>query len=270
MTLNIIFNADDYGITPEVSRGIREAHLRGVVNSTSCMMNTQNAVDDLRAAIERTPDMRIGVHLTLTSGSPMVSSSMTPTVRGEDGNFIGYDKFISNRKTINIDEVKTEWRQQIEKFCLSAKFTPSHLDSHHHTSYFSPPLFRAFLDLAREYNTAIRLPVLNKETFQIVGFPVEIVSEMQNNLPVLFREYNLYAPDGFFSGFYGHNATKEVIINYIAQLSEGTYEIMCHPGYNDDILSRKSSYSAQREGELQTLTDPNLIDLLKDKRISVL
>ena len=39
MPKRLIINSDDYGRTPDISRGIREAHLHGVVTSTTCMMN---------------------------------------------------------------------------------------------------------------------------------------------------------------------------------------------------------------------------------------
>jgi predicted glycoside hydrolase/deacetylase ChbG (UPF0249 family) len=72
MTLRLIVNADDYGRTPGVSRGIREAHRRGIVTSTTCMMNMPAVVDDIALALEETPRLGLGVHLVLTSGRPLL------------------------------------------------------------------------------------------------------------------------------------------------------------------------------------------------------
>ena len=37
--IRLIVNSDDYGRTAEVSSGVRTAHLKGIVTSTTCMMN---------------------------------------------------------------------------------------------------------------------------------------------------------------------------------------------------------------------------------------
>ena len=47
MPVRLIINADDYGRSPGISRGIREAHQRGVVTSTSCLMNFPNTASDI-------------------------------------------------------------------------------------------------------------------------------------------------------------------------------------------------------------------------------
>ena len=67
----LIINSDDYGRTPEISRGIREAHLRGVVTSTTCMMNIPTTAADIADALKETPELGMGVHLVLTMGSPI-------------------------------------------------------------------------------------------------------------------------------------------------------------------------------------------------------
>jgi predicted glycoside hydrolase/deacetylase ChbG (UPF0249 family) len=67
--------------------------------------------------------------------------------------------------------VRAEWRAQIEKFIATTSRRPTHLDSHHHASYFTAGLFRTMLELAQEYGCAIRLPVAlgNDDTF--AGLP---------------------------------------------------------------------------------------------------
>ncbi|HEX5941948.1 MAG TPA: ChbG/HpnK family deacetylase, partial [Anaerolineales bacterium] len=57
----LIVNSDDYGRTPEISRGIREAHLQGVVTSTTCMMNITTTAEDIALALRETPALGLGV-----------------------------------------------------------------------------------------------------------------------------------------------------------------------------------------------------------------
>ena len=64
----LIINSDDYGRTPEISRGIREAHLRGVVTSTTCMMNIPTTAADVAIALKETPQSWDGCPSCLNNG----------------------------------------------------------------------------------------------------------------------------------------------------------------------------------------------------------
>ena len=154
----LIVNSDDYGRTPDISRGIREAHLRGVVTSTTCMMNIPTTAADIAIALKETPKLGMGVHLVLTMGKPILPREAVSSLTDENGNFFKYTPLIEHLPSLNIDEVKAEWHSQIEAFVKAAGRKPTHLDSHHHSSYFAPGLFQAMLELAKEYDCAIRFP----------------------------------------------------------------------------------------------------------------
>src|SRR5512134_3484615 len=132
----LIINSDDYGRTPEISRGIREAHARGVVTSTTCMMNIPTTAEDIAVALRETPALGMGVHLVLTMGDPISARVTVPSITDENGHFFKYTPLIEHLSTLNIEEVKQEWRAQIEAFIRAAGRKPSHLDSHHHSSFF--------------------------------------------------------------------------------------------------------------------------------------
>jgi chitin disaccharide deacetylase len=60
----LIVNADDFGLTEQVSRGILDAHRDGIVTSTTLMAN--GAAFDAAVAMSRqAPRLGIGVHLNL-------------------------------------------------------------------------------------------------------------------------------------------------------------------------------------------------------------
>src|SRR5688572_13223757 len=149
----LIINSDDYGRTPDISRGIREAHLRGVVTSTTCMMNIPTTASDVALALKETPELGMGVHLVLTMGGPIVTreAGRSASITDENGNFFKLNTFMERVSDFNVDEVKTEWHAQIEAFVKATGHKPTHLDSHHHSSYFTPELFRGMLELAMEY-----------------------------------------------------------------------------------------------------------------------
>ena len=255
MSKLLIINSDDYGRTPEISRGIREAHLRGVVTSTTCMMNISTTPADIAIALRETQRLGLGVHLVLTAERPLLPRDHVKTITNEDGSFLKLATLISRIDQIDVREVKAEWKTQIELFVKTAGRKPTHLDSHHHSSYFSPALFRAMLELAREYDCAIRLPVVYGSD-EMAGLPSELIGPIKEYAPKLLKEFNPRRPNAFFASFYDVLATRAELEKLFNEVKDGTCEIMCHPGHVDEAFAKESSYNKQRETEFEILTDP--------------
>src|SRR5688500_8401267 len=90
----LIVNADDFGYSYNINKGIIEAHEKGIVTSTSVMVN---AVSSNEAKVLTTyPDLSIGLHFEL--------------------------KEVAN--------VKAELEEQIKKFVTIVGKMPDHLDTH--------------------------------------------------------------------------------------------------------------------------------------------
>lgn len=260
----LIVNADDYGRSPEISRGIREAHLHGIVTSTTCMMNIPTTAEDIKVAVREAPNLGMGVHLVLTMGKPILPREKVSTLVDENGNNLKYDPFIENIPHLNIEEVKAEWWAQVEAFIKAAGKKPTHLDSHHHSSYFAPTLFRAMLELAGEYGCPIRYPLspANEGSREF--------SETAKYTAELFNEFNPRRPDVFFVNFYDETATKEQLLSILNHVRDGISEIMCHPGHVDGAFAKESVYNFQRERELQILTDTSLKDAIEAREIKLI
>lgn len=258
----LIINSDDYGRTPDISRGIREAHLRGVVTSTTCMMNIPTTASDIAVALKETSELGLGVHLVLTMGRPIVTRETPLSLTDENGNFFKLDKFMERVSDLDVEEVKMEWHAQIEAFIRAAGRKPTHLDSHHHSSYFTPELFRGMLELAKEYDCAIRFPFTQ-------DIPREL-GETYKHVPDLTNEFNPRRPDAFIVDFYDEGATEEEILNIINSLPDGTSEIMCHPGHVDSAFVKESIYNKQRERELKILTDPPIREAIQENDIRLI
>jgi len=261
MAKRLIINSDDYGRTPDISRGIREAHLQGVVTSTTCMMNIPTTADDVVVALKETPKLGMGVHLVLTMGKPLSAREAVSSVVDANGNFFKYDAFFANLPNLKIDEVKTEWRLQIERFIKAAGCKPTHLDSHHHSSFFSPEVFRAMLELVKEYDVAIRFPFLDDVWTEL--------EETAKHVPDLMKEFDSPHPDAFIADFYDDGATHDNLLNILNSLGEGTSELMCHPGYVDEAFAKESVYNFQRERELKILTDLTIKEAITANNIDL-
>ena len=183
----LIVNADDYGLTREVSRGIRHAHTSGIVSSTTAMMNMEGVLKDLKLTNSETPKLGIGIHLILTAGSPVLPTSEVPTLINQNGQFPKIQNIYEALNQMNPEEVYREWNAQIEKF-LSSGLKPDHLDSHHHVSYLDDMLFQKMLALAQKYNLPIR-KIPDQSTSGLIG-TVPISYNGPRNLDSMVRSKN--------------------------------------------------------------------------------
>ncbi len=264
----IIINSDDYGRTPDISRGIRTAHLHGVVTSTTCMMNIPTTAHDVAVAMQETPKLGLGVHLVLTMGKPILPHEAVPSIVDTNGNHFKYDPFIANIPKLNMNEVKAEWRAQIEAFIKASGRKPDHLDSHHHSSFFTPELFRGMLELAKEYDCPIRNPIAHGN-YPTAGMPA-VADPMKDHAPQLMQEFNAPSTDTIFVNFYDEGATHAELLDILSKVEDGTSELMCHPGYVDDAFAKESVYNFQRERELKILTDPTIKQAIEANGIELI
>jgi hypothetical protein len=263
MSVRLIVNADDYGHTAGVSAGIRAAHLQGIVTSTSAMMNRPNAVQALPLAIQTCLHLGIGLHLVLTSGRPLLPPKKLNSLVQPDGTFFSQAGFIERLELIDLDEVQAEWHAQVELFTRTAGRLPDHLDSHHHTSYFTPGLFERMLLLAEKCRCPIRKPFGTDSASLADYLPFEMDGTIQKEMRKLL---DLYAPrttDRFTDRFYDEGVSRTNLISILDEMAadgiEKTVELMCHPAMVDDELRTASSYNDNRARELALLQDTEIL-----------
>jgi hypothetical protein len=267
----LIVNSDDYGRSANVSRGIRHAHLNGIVSSTTCMMNMPTIIEDLASALEMTPHLGMGVHLVLTAGAPLLPASQVPSLVTPAGMFHKLQGFTEGLAQINPADAKPEWRAQIERFISATGQQPTHLDSHHHSSYFTEGLFRAMLELAAEYGCAIRLPKANEGVVDWAGLPPEVVALIPDYASRLLAEFQPPRPDAFYATFYDETATTEEMLRILNALpAGGAYEVMVHPGYSDPELIAGTIYAVQRDRELAILTSREIVSAVREKNLQLI
>ena len=263
MRRRLIVNADDYGQTPGVSAGIRQAHLEGIVTTTTVLANRPEALDAIRVARHRTPDLGLGVHLNLTSGRPCSPPESIPSLVDAEGLFLRPEVHLSEPRRVDRRQAEIEWRAQIETFLQSGALL-DHLDSHHHIAASRPDLWDLCLDLAREFGCGVRLPVLPEPA------PPEAVRlfTLDEALQRLSRK-DAPHPDAFVEHFYGDQATLENLRSILLSLGPGVTELMTHPGQADQELLSTSVYARERETELTLLTDPAVRQILDREGIGL-
>ena len=70
----LIVTADDFGASIEVNEAVEIGHRRGVLTAASLMVAGPAAADAVRLAL-RLPSLRVGLHLVLVEGAPLLPPS---------------------------------------------------------------------------------------------------------------------------------------------------------------------------------------------------
>jgi predicted glycoside hydrolase/deacetylase ChbG (UPF0249 family) len=265
----LIVNADDYGRSAGVSKGIRAAHRSGIVSSTTVMINLPTAVEELKNAQDQTPTLALGVHLTLTHGAPCSSSEDVQSLVDRKGQFPSFRDWQMRRSQIQAEEVEREFKAQISKF-RAIQPTVDHLDSHHHVAVF-PEIWPVFLKLAQDLNLGVRLPCPQSLLAGTpTGFlPPEVDRYACEVAYEQLRKTVLPRTDYFLVNFFGKRIGIEDLLAILNNLPPGCTEMMCHPGYVDTALET-SSYMQERELELRTLTDPGIREYIEQEDIKII
>jgi chitin disaccharide deacetylase len=124
----LIVNGDDFGASRGVNRGILEAHRRGILTSTSLMVNSPGAEDAVTLSRDA-PELSVGLHVDLPSEAG----------KGHAGS----------------PQVQAELREQLARFQALMGRPPTHLDSHHNV-HRDPRLLPHFLEIAQEHGLPLR------------------------------------------------------------------------------------------------------------------
>jgi len=125
----LIVNADDFGASHGVNRGILEAHLRGILTSASLMVNAP-ASEEAAMLSRAVPGLSVGLHADLETKLRDLRA------QADQGLAEGL-------------------REQFRRFEELMGRAPTHLDSHHnvHRHHRARPFF---LDLAQRHGLPLR------------------------------------------------------------------------------------------------------------------
>lgn len=225
MTKYVIINADDFGLSASVNRGILESFRNETVSSTTLMTNMAGFDDAIRIAKE-TPKLGVGLHFNLTYGGPLSKPAKVPSLVNAAGVYAGV-----NRSGWQAADIRTELQAQWNKFVDTGR-TPTHIDSHHHIHQTDP-----VYSVVAEFALAQKLPIRN---VGVVPHPDRATPPTTDRL--VMAEY--FIGDG-----------KKRLLQYIAELEDGIVEFCCHPGYVDDDVRAVSPWTDVREVELAVFTD---------------
>ncbi len=270
----LIVNADDFGLAESVNRAIIVAHRDGILTSTSLLANGL-AFDDAVTLSREFPCLSVGVHLNISEGTPVSPADRIPSLINERGEFHLGPFRLGTRilmKQINLDDICSELRAQVLKV-FDAGITPSHLNGHLHV-HILPQLSSMVIALAHEFHIRyVRCPAESLEAtlpllWKFADASIAVlersaiayaVSSFAKDYKQQLRRNGLLFSDDFLglahTGFLGVKSIGALL----DVVSDGTTELMCHPGYvSAQVASLGGKLTRAREAEVVALTAPEV------------
>lgn len=247
--------ADDYGLSPAVSKAIRELVEQRRLNATSVMVVTPSFNRDEATAltalnaVERC--VAIGLHVTLTGLFKPLTESYRPT---RDGTFVPLAEMMvrGTLRLLDRGRLADEIAAQLQAFADVFGRTPDFVDGHQHAHLF-PQVRDAFLDAVKAHAPQAWV----RQCGRAVGVPrSDTKAAILDSLSRKFRQLAVakgLRTNPAFAGTYEFNARpapdfSKLFPGFLRNLPPQSV-VMCHPGFVDAELEQLDPLTAQRERE---------------------
>jgi hypothetical protein len=268
--------ADDYAISPAVSKAIRELVAQGRLNATSVMVAApsfdRSEAESLKMFNVGARRVAIGLHVTLTGKFEPMSPGFRPT---RHGTFLSLAEMMVRGRLglLSRKRLATEIATQLEAFVTRFGQTPDFIDGHQHAHLF-PQVREALLDVMQE--TAPQAWV--RQCGSVPTLPVSLwdyKTRVLNALSVKFRKLAArrdIVTNPAFAGAYDFAADKadfaRLFPGFLRDLPPRSV-VMCHPGFVDAELERLDPLTTQREREYAYLAGDDLPGVLRAQGVAL-
>jgi predicted glycoside hydrolase/deacetylase ChbG (UPF0249 family) len=118
----LIVNADDFGASPAINRGVIEGHEKGIITSTS-LMACREAAEEAAVIARAHPTLAVGIHIDL-------------------GEWVYRDgSWQANYERVDADDAAAVQQEITRQLCVFRNLIgrePTHIDSHQHVHNHQP------------------------------------------------------------------------------------------------------------------------------------
>ena len=277
----LIINADDFGLAPGVNRAIVELQEAGALSSTTLMATAPYFSPAVYMAFAQ-PRLAVGCHVVLVDGSPCLRRNDVPSLLDpKDGS--GFRNTVSRfvgdllRGRIREQEIEAEAVAQIKRI-QSSGLTVSHIDSHKHLHAF-PQVLAPLLRAARQCGVmCVRNPFepgwslrATRAASRWRRAQVHAMGTQRRAFLRLIAKHDMFTADGSM-GLLATGILDDVVLRSLIQaMPAGTWELVCHPGYNDAALDQtRTRLRKSRETERGALLDVIPVALKDDSRLALI
>jgi chitin disaccharide deacetylase len=262
----LVVTADDFGAALEVNEAVERCHTRGILTAASLMVSG-DAADDAVCRAKALPSLKVGLHLVLVEGRPVLPVSEVPDLVDASGHFrtdmarAGAAMFFLPRVR---RQLEAEIAAQFDAFGATG-LPMDHVNAHKHF-HLHPTIAGLIVKIGKRHGVkGARVPM---EPQQVLGeieshgasATVALTAPFARALRGRFREAGIAAPDQVFGLAWSGAMRPDRLAGLLAHLPEGFSEIYMHPATTDYPGSAPGyEYAA----EMAALTDPRMAALIQ-------
>jgi len=272
----LIVTGDDFGLAGPVNEAIAEAHRRGILTTASLMVSGA-AADDAVERARSLPTLRVGLHLVVVEGRPVLPLDEVPDLVDRSGAFptrltrAGFSFFF--RPNVK-RQLEKEIRAQFEAFVKTGLHL-DHVNAHNHM-HLHPTILSMILRLGPEFGLkAVRVPyepplpswrasrqgLVSRLSWWI--FLAPWMQLMKRRL----RRSAIRCNDRVFGMADSGRMTRDLVLAFLRDMPPGVTEMYFHPAVRRCREIDETMPDYQHEREFQALTDPAIEQELLKQRI---
>lgn len=271
----LIVCADDFGRDVAINEAVEAAYRDGILSSASLMVAAPEAADAVARA-RRLPGLRVGLHLVLIDGSPVLPPGAIAGLVGADGRFDD-NQIRAGLRYFFAPGVRgllaAEIRGQFEAFRATG-LALDHVNAHQHM-HLHPTVARLLVEIGRSYGMrAVRLPA---EPVAVLrrAFPGErhrppgwqpVISALRRRL----RRAGLAVNDQVFGIAWSGAMVEERVLGLLPHLPSGVSEIYFHPATRQTPALAAAMPGYRHAEELAALLSPDVRQRIAELGISLI
>ncbi|CAO4139758.1 hopanoid biosynthesis-associated protein HpnK [Methylorubrum aminovorans] len=231
----LVVTADDFGLSHEVNEAVEQAHREGILTAASLMVSAPGAADAIARA-QRTPSLRVGLHLVLVEAWPTLPPTELPDLTDGQGLMrrdmerLGLDLAL---KAPARRQLAAEIRAQFEAFRATG-LPLDHVNAHKHF-HIHPLIAGLVLRIGRDYGMrALRVPreprdLLRRAEPTFQPKPALDTAPWAALLAVRARQAGMLIPTRTLGLAWSGAMTPERVAALLRHLPDGLTELYTHP-----------------------------------------
>jgi hopanoid biosynthesis associated protein HpnK len=256
----LIVTADDFGAAEAVNEAVEEGHRQGVLTAASLIVSAPGCADAVARAM-RLPSLRVGLHLVLVEGRPLLPPGALPDLVTPEGLFrtdmakMGADIFFRPRVR---RQLAAEIEAQFEAYAATG-LPLDHVNTHKHY-HLHPTIAGLILHIGRRFGlSASRAPIEPRAVLAAVDpaaapAPAWVTEPWARWVRARYRGAGIAMADQVFGLAWSGAMAPERVQGIIRRLPEGLSEVYLHPATVAGFVGSAPNYDYA--GELAALIAP--------------
>jgi chitin disaccharide deacetylase len=266
----LIVTADDFGAALEVNEAVESAHHRGVLTAASLMVSAP-AAGDAVARARNMPSLRVGLHLVLVEGRPILSPGAVPLLVDKQGAFrsdMGSFGCLLSCSAQARRQLAAEITAQFEAFRATG-LVLDHCNAHKHF-HLHPVVGALLVKIGWRFGLrAARVPLERRRLLLKIEPKTRwlvpaLIAPFVKLLRWRVRDGGLLTTDQVFGVEWSGRMTRDRLLHLIRNLPAGLSEIYLHPAIGPHA-GETPGY--RYRDELAALIDPEVIAACRDSSI---